>query len=294
MMMKNLKKSIVFCFILMMVSSCYKAPEVVLVIDSNFSQVLKHSAKVTVSFSLNDDLVVSQGGILYSEIDTPVLVFDNYYIQNYTKTLLGTFENNSCSIKMEDLEDNGYYYCRPFVVVEGKPYYGETKRLNTYCPGMGQGPAGGYKFYDDGNGGGFEAAPYDIITDYDSYSETRTFEWGCYGSDISGTLEDLGAGYANSQILLSECNGNSVAKLCDDYSFNGYDDWYLPSLEELELMYSNLHANEYGKFHAGTFASSSVYSLDFVRGVDFSSSVNNSVGLYQRNKRFYIRPIRKF
>ncbi|MDR2417897.1 MAG: DUF1566 domain-containing protein [Treponema sp.] len=41
----------------------------------------------------------------------------------------------------------------------------------------------------------------------------------------------------------------TIAKtLCDEYALNGYDDWDLPSIKELTLMYKNLHEKGMGNF----------------------------------------------
>ena len=41
---------------------------------------------------------------------------------------------------------------------------------------------------------------------------------------------------------------NNASQLCTSYNLNGYTDWYLPSLEELNLMYINLKQNGIGNF----------------------------------------------
>ena len=48
-----------------------------------------------------------------------------------------------------------------------------------------------------------------------------------------------------------------AAKLCDDLVYNGYDDWFLPSDEELTLMYENLHKKGKGSFASDSYWSSS-------------------------------------
>jgi hypothetical protein len=48
----------------------------------------------------------------------------------------------------------------------------------------------------------------------------------------------LGTGNTNTNKMVTEYGrGNYAAKLCYDLVLNGYDDWYLPSIDELEKLY---------------------------------------------------------
>ena len=56
---------------------------------------------------------------------------------------------------------------------------------------------------------------------------------------------DFTDGQPNTTTLVSGAgapHGFTAAALCDGYSFNGFNDWYLPSLYELELMLQNNYA----------------------------------------------------
>ncbi|OUR91055.1 hypothetical protein A9Q87_11300 [Flavobacteriales bacterium 34_180_T64] len=126
------------------------------------------------------------------------------------------------------------------------------------------GPAGGFVFYVNNDGGGMEIAP--ISTQFQS-------QWGCYSTDLSGTQSAFGTGISNTNLILQYHNdidfynnpeqcqavdpvsgvfvqsvGDVAAKNCDDFVFNGFDDWYLPSIDELHLVYTNLHAQGLGDF----------------------------------------------
>ena len=134
------------------------------------------------------------------------------------------------------------------------------------------GPGGGFIFYLDGSGGGLEITP--LSTQFQS-------QWGCYSTSIDGTLSALGTGQDNSNIILDyhnsinfytdpdqciapepgsgimvESTGDVAAKNCDDLVFGGKDDWYLPSVDELHLAYTNLHAEGLGDFTTTFLASS--------------------------------------
>lgn len=103
-----------------------------------------------------------------------------------------------------------------------------------------EGPAGGIVFYvtDDGLHG-LEAAPED----------QGNVEWGCLGSLIvGGTHTSLGSGKLNTQLIVNQCGDGTAAVLAKNYDLGGYFDWYLPSLDELNLMYQNLHLVGLGNF----------------------------------------------
>jgi hypothetical protein len=90
---------------------------------------------------------------------------------------------------------------------------------------------GGIVFYLDGSGGGLIAAP----------SDQSSAMWGCYGQSIGGTGSALGTGAANTTAIVSGCSETAIAsRICEDLTLGGYSDWFLPSKDELNLMYSNI------------------------------------------------------
>jgi len=111
------------------------------------------------------------------------------------------------------------------------------------------GPAGGIIFYDQGsdiNGWRYlEAAPAD--------AEFITEEgWGLYDVDVRGTLSVLGAGKRNTEIILNLLKQNGESGVAADRAaalvINGYKDWFLPSKDELNMMYENLWKRKLGNF----------------------------------------------
>ena len=91
------------------------------------------------------------------------------------------------------------------------------------------GPAGGKVFYvTDAGLHGLEAAPAD---------QSSGAAWGCYGFSLSGADGTaVGTGAANTADIVAGC-ADTAAKIADAYALNGYTDWYLPSIDELNLLY---------------------------------------------------------
>ncbi len=110
------------------------------------------------------------------------------------------------------------------------------------------GPAGGKVFYiTDGGLHGLEAAPVDQASG----------AWGCYGTTISGADGTaVGTGAQNTADILAGCSdAGTVAEIADAYTLGGYNDWFLPSKDELNELY--LQKDVVGGFASDFYWSSS-------------------------------------
>jgi uncharacterized repeat protein (TIGR02543 family) len=128
------------------------------------------------------------------------------------------------------------------------------------------GPAGGVIFYDDEADGTddiagaryLEAAPSDI-----DVSGDYTHVWGGYGTEVGSQGTAIGTGEANTAAIVAEYGasdpynntGDYAARLADQYEYGNHDDWFLPSKDELDLMYQN--KTEIGCFYPKQYWSSS-------------------------------------
>lgn len=85
-------------------------------------------------------------------------------------------------------------------------------------------------------------------------------EWGCYGSVISGADgTSIGSGAQNTLDIISACpTAGIAARLCADLVLDGYTDWFLPSRNELQILYQNRVA--IGSFSSLIYFSSSELS----------------------------------
>lgn len=172
------------------------------------------------------------------------------------------------------------------------------------------GPAGGLIFYDKGfysDGWRYlEAAPSDIM---DDGSGSCLYGFGYYRPEsvnlTVGTACAIGSGKLNTERLVKYMDidgkaysdssvyniGEYTARKCLDYSDGGYHDWFLPSADELNLMYKNLHKNDFGSFASYTYWSSSENSAD---GAWFQNFVDGYHDYTSRTCSFRVRPVRAF
>jgi hypothetical protein len=123
--------------------------------------------------------------------------------------------------------------------------------------------------YDANVQHGLIAAPSD--------QSTGIIWWNGTSSVTGATATAFGTGNANTNtIVASQGAGSYAAKLCSDLSSGGYSDWYLPSKDELFILYTNRVV--LGNFAASSYWSSSEVSTGsaFLHG--FSSGTQGTGG----------------
>lgn len=148
------------------------------------------------------------------------------------------------------------------------------------------GPGGGFVFYDAGSrqswGRYLEAAP----------TNSSTGSPWCNETSRVGTSPKIGTGQANTKKMLALCS-SEAAHSADRYvAPNGTADWFLPSKDELNLMYTNLARRGVGAFVADYYGCSSedgtgsAWDQHFANGIQYDGCCKNDVD--------YVRPVRAF
>jgi hypothetical protein len=101
--------------------------------------------------------------------------------------------------------------------------------------------------------------------------------WNGSSSVTGATAISFGTGNANTQtIVTSQGAGNYAAKLCSDLVIGAYSDWYLPSKDELFILYTNRLL--IGGFASSSYWSSSEVSTGSAFQHGFSSGIQGSGG----------------
>ncbi|WP_461246269.1 CsgG/HfaB family protein [Treponema sp. R6D11] len=156
------------------------------------------------------------------------------------------------------------------------------------------GPAGGFIFYDKGNNRGgwqyLEAAPAD--------TEREVFIPGYINPYSLGNKNLVGDGLENTRNMMAviekEGGGiNSAPYYCTNLIVNDFNDWYLPSIDEITLMYSNLYLNNIGNFRGKEYWHSSIQGV-VVGTYDFAKGTSGRHSYGGENDKRLVRACRRF
>jgi hypothetical protein len=123
-------------------------------------------------------------------------------------------------------------------------------------------------------------------------SDQGAYPWGCYGTDIPNTSTAMGTGATSTANIVAGCPQRPIAaSVCADLVLNGYSDWYLPSIGEVQLMYSRLHLQGLGGFGGGWYWSSSQASPNYALLMYFN---DGDVYINYKNNNLQVRAVRAF
>jgi len=111
-------------------------------------------------------------------------------------------------------------------------------------------------------------------------------------TNATGTA--IGTGMSNTNLIVAaQGDGKYAAKMCADLVLNGYDDWFLPSKDELVILYQNRYKigsfdNTYGIYWSSTEDTN--YKCAWV--VHFHSGGN--LGISEKLINYRLRAVRAF
>lgn len=117
--------------------------------------------------------------------------------------------------------------------------------------------------------------------------------WGFFENQVEAFGKLVGTGKANTEKIAAASDDNQLAaRICSNLVLNGYDDWYLPSKDELNLMYVNLKKSGIGKFNDDVYywtSSETDFNNAWIQ--DFKTGVQKEQNV---NRPHYVRAIRTF
>ena len=151
---------------------------------------------------------------------------------------------------------------------------------------------GGVIFYlDDTGDHGFVCAVSD---------QSFETQWGCPPLLVDGAMGlELGTGAQNTLDIVDRCDDSGIAaQLCDNLILNDFSDWFLPSRDELNVLYVNRElVNETAIENDGTVLEGTEYwssSLQTGNTVFIQNFIaGNQFGDFE-NSLYNVRAIRAF
>ena len=257
------------------------------------------------------DITKAKDGININSVETSLSTLKNDVMDKITKL---TYLSDSSSDGSGDSSDGSGDSSEIYEIGDTGPaggyifYKADSVQTSTYKDSNGNDVTYTWQY--------LEAAPEDVSTStvvfgYYRPSETNTTVQSNLDTSITASDHStyngnatVGQGRLNTSLLVnamvsaaysSESGTNTTdqyaAKLCADYSYGGYDDWFLPSIEELRYMYENLYSKSIGTW-SDYYWSSTEYSGSYSRLYVFVSGYINRNAY--RNLTYYVRAIRAF
>lgn len=180
------------------------------------------------------------------------------------------------------LDPSTTYTLRSYATNSLGTAYGTQRSFTTPSILIGDEYQGGVVFHLGGSGGGLLAAPRD-------QSEAR--RWSPDATVTGATEQSIGSGAANSATITGSVGSDSAAGLCEELTLNGYDDWFLPSEQELLMIHQNLKLLGYGALDDELYWSSTEIDADNAEAVDME---DGSLRTEDKAQEFRVRAVRAF
>lgn len=196
-----------------------------------------------------------------------------------------------------------------FLGINGTTYGGSTSCASGGTCSVGDlAPGGGYVFYVSATTINVAAG----VSDGGIYLATApqtwnggaadpNASWGCGGTIISGSFSSaIGSGAENTRLINAGCATAGIAsRITAASSAAGFTDWFLPSIDELTLIYNNLKVPGLSNLQSWNYWSSTQSTSNAAGSAKYwwfgsgalsgETDKNNSVG-----SNMYVRAIRAF
>jgi hypothetical protein len=172
-----------------------------------------------------------------------------------TKLVSSTVEPGSFSLAITGLTISTKYYARAYVVIGNKTFYSQNLRFKTL--GLGDAYQGGYiaHIFTSGQTGYIAGQVHGIIIQRSNISAGIQWYNGTYYNISTSSAVGTAATNTSAIVAVQGTTVNYAARLCDELVENGYDDWVLPSIGDLQVArvnYAYLPAFVAGEYWSST------------------------------------------
>ena len=155
---------------------------------------------------------------------------------------------------------------------------------------------GGLIFYlNTSNGAGLVAAETD---------QSAGIAWDTTSNNANiiqtgATSKAIGDGSSNTNTIVNSLSaqGDYAAELCDNLSLNAKTDWFLPSADEADAMFTNLQSKGFGGFASERYWTSSETTFGFGGAAwyrNFDVSASQISGTTPKIAQYHVRAARAF
>jgi len=227
-------------------------------------------------------------GVTESEIDA--------YVTQIKKTKFLTLDSNAIQLKINALVKAKDLPLEKMIEVFNRI----KKEFDDDRLKFGSKYAGGIVFYIDTTGN------HGLVCADKNFGEAV---WAVRGYDVTIGADENGIsnghGMRNTKKIVEHASwyiqkeffsttktpAPTAARLCLESNHNGFSDWYLPTLEELKLMYKTLKENNFGNFQSAFYWSSTEYFADLAWTFYFTTGTASNYGKNYPNR---VRAVRAF
>ena len=199
-------------------------------------------ASTTAASSISSNAATS-GGNITNDFGTTITArgvcwstSPNPTIANSKTTESGT--TGSFTSNITGLTPSTVYYVRAYATNAAGTSYAAQESFTTLNFQIGDSYQGGKIAYLDNTGlHGFIIAP---DQNWNPNNNNPPGWWNGSYVTTNATGTAIGTGSTNTNLIVSaQGAGSYAAKLCADLVLNGYDDWFLPSRDELQIISNN-------------------------------------------------------
>jgi hypothetical protein len=160
---------------------------------------------------------------------------------------------------------------------------------------VGDTALGGVVFYTDASG------LHGLVATLADQDSGMPWSNGSYVT-TGATGITIGTGKSNTAAIVAvQGEGFYAAKICDDLTLNGFNDWFLPSIDELQLIHSEIGLTAYAYYWSSSELDSNNAWYGFITNLNYfgagteSKSITAGPGMeIGTTVPYYVRAVREF